>query len=166
MNKQLRTILLTTLTLSALTIALIEISGISRKALFNKYGIGKGTSEHPSDLQLQSEREEKVSKLPKTTISFDESKYKFGTIKEGAVVKHAFRFRNTGTQPLMIAEVIATCGCTIPTYSKEPVLPGKDGTIVVEFHSAGKTGVQQKSIFVVANTQPEKTPIGFEATVK
>jgi len=166
MNKQIKTILLTILTLSAFTIALIELSGVSRKALFNKYGIGKGTKEHPSDLQLQSERDDKVSKMPKTTIWFDESKHKFGTIKEGEVVKHTFKFKNTGGNPLLIADVIATCGCTIPTYSKEPVLPGKEGSIVVAFHSRGKTGLQQKSVFVVANTQPEKTPIGFEAEVK
>lgn len=166
MNNELKTILLTILTLSTLTIALVELSGVSRRALFNKYAIGKGTKEHPSELQIQSERDEQVNNMPRTTIAFENSKHKFGTIKEGTVSRHTFKFKNTGSNPLLIANVIATCGCTIPTYSKEPVLPGREGSIDVEFHSAGKKGMQQKSVFVVANTTPQRTPIGFEAEVK
>ncbi len=165
MNKQLKTVLLTVLTLSALTIAIVELSGVSRRALINKYGIGKGTEERPSEMQQQLDREAKVARMPKTTILFTESKHNFGKITEGEKVRHDYEFTNSGTAPLMISDVIVTCGCTVPSFPKEPVLPGNKGKITIEFDSEDKAGMVRKSVFVNANTAPERTPIGFEAEV-
>jgi hypothetical protein len=165
MNKTVKTILLTVLTLSMLTIALIELSGVSRKALFNKYKIGAGTPEHPSALQQQLDREASVAKMAKTSIRFTESKHNFGTISEGEKVRHDYEFTNTGSAPLMISDVIVTCGCTAPSFPKEPILPGQKGKVTIEFDSEGKTGMVRKSVFVNANTLPERTAIGFEVEV-
>lgn len=84
-------------------------------------------------------------------ISFEESEYNFGDITQGDVVEHTFKFKNTGTQPLVIDRIDVTCGCTTPTYSKEPILPGKTGTVVAKFNSAGKLGNQKKAITVHTN---------------
>src|SRR5687767_14354816 len=71
-------------------------------------------------------------------IKFDIDTYGFDSIVQGDTVKYTFKFKNTGKAPLLITDVQVQCGCTQPTYSKEPIAPGKTGTIYVEFRSAGK----------------------------
>lgn len=89
-----------------------------------------------------------------TRILWLDSMVNFGTIRKGEKIKVAFRFRNTGNRPLVLASVRAGCGCTIPEYTKEPVPPGSEGVVTGAFDSdkAG-TGEVRKSIFVTANTQ-------------
>lgn len=84
-------------------------------------------------------------------ITFETSEYNFGDIKQGDVVEHTFTFTNTGTQPLVIDRVEVTCGCTTPSYTKEPVMPGKTGTVTAKFNSAGKMGQQKKPITIHSN---------------
>ncbi len=165
MSAQLRTILLTVLTLSVFAIALVEISGISSSALFNKYGIGKGREEPAVTPGEEKTRTDRVANMAKTKISFSEPRHDFGTIKEGAVVKHSFTFRNTGTQPLMISKADASCGCTVPSFSKEPIAPGGTGKIDVTFNSANREGRQSKSVLVYSNAQQDRVSIGFDANV-
>lgn len=164
MNPQVKTVLLTILTLSLLTIALIELSGVSSKALFNKYGIGSA-SPYGTELQERNARDEKVKKMPKTAIFFEQDKFDFGKIKEGAKVKHAFKFKNTGQHPLMIADAVASCGCTIPSFSREPVLPGNEGEITVEFNTQGRKGHNHKNVMVISNADRERVSVSFEAEV-
>jgi len=56
-------------------------------------------------------------------IEFENAIYDFGTVKEGATVEHSFKFKNTGNAPVILAQVSASCGCTTPDYTKEPILP-------------------------------------------
>ena len=165
MNPQLKTILLTVLTLSVFAIALVELSGVSSTALFNKYGIGDGGHTH-EDEKLVDKRKEEVKAMPKTQISFDDTKHNFGTITEGEIVKHAYHFKNTGTNPLLISNAQASCGCTVPSYPKEPIPPGGEGEIVVEFNSTNRPGQQNKNVLVYSNAQEEAMSIGFVAEVK
>ncbi|MCD6062561.1 MAG: hypothetical protein K0R82_472 [Flavipsychrobacter sp.] len=168
MNTQLKTILLTVLTLSIFVIALVELSGVSSTALFNKYGIGNGgtgqMSEGTPDEQLQKDAQRKA--MPKTTISFDDTKHSFGTITDGEVVKHAYKFKNTGEHPLLISNAVASCGCTVPSYPKEPIPPGGEGEILVEFNSKNRVGHQQKNVLIYSNAQEEAMSIGFDVDVK
>lgn len=166
MNQQLKAVLLTVLTLSCFVIALVELSGVSSTALFNKYGIGKmGSNNSPAPNEAMA-RDKQVATMPKTTIYFYETKHSFGEIKEGDVVKYPYRFKNTGTNPLMIAKVDVTCGCTVPTFSKEPIQPGGEGEIMIQYNSAHHPGHQQKNALVHSNAQDEAISIGFEADVK
>lgn len=165
MNAQLKTILLTVLTLSVFTIALVELSGVSQRALFNKYGIGKETG-HNTELDERSSRESRVKTMPKTKMVFPEDKFNFGKIKEGDKVRHAFKFKNLGDNPLMISDAIASCGCTVPSFSKEPILPGGEGEILVEFNSANRKGHQSKNVIIVSNADREKISVSFEAEVE
>jgi hypothetical protein len=99
-------------------------------------------------------------------ISFQETTHDFGSIKEGEVVKHTFIFTNTGKSPLVIESASSTCGCTVPEVPKEPIAPGAEGKIEVQFSSAGKGGTQQmKVISIKANTQPEITQVNIKANV-
>lgn len=168
MNQQLKTVLLTVLTLSVFAIALVELSGISSRALFNKYGIGEGGHEHAheDDKDEVKKREEKMKAMPKTTISFDDTKHNFGTITEGEKVKHAYKFKNTGNNPLLISNAVASCGCTVPSYPKQPIPPGGEGEIVVEFNSTNRAGQQKKNVMIYSNAQEEAMSIGFDVEVK
>lgn len=173
MNAQFKTILLTVATLSLLTIALIELSGISTTALYNKYNIGDGRHDHAQQeeyinqkLEEEKDQADAVKAMPKTKISFQEEQYDFGKIKEGEKVSHQYVFTNTGDKPLMIANVIPSCGCTIPTYSKSPILPGEKGEINIEFNSINRKGVQKKNIIVVSNAERERVSIGFTVEVE
>lgn len=102
-------------------------------------------------------------KTPKTggpQIVFDDESHNFGTIKEGIVAVYTFKFTNTGDQPLILKDVRPSCGCTTPDWSKEPVLPGKTGQIIVKFNSAGRPGRFNKSITITSNV-PDATKILF-----
>ncbi|MFT2009908.1 DUF1573 domain-containing protein [Pontibacter sp. 13R65] len=85
-------------------------------------------------------------------LTFDEAEFNFGDITQGDVVEHVFKFTNTGTQPLVIERVDVTCGCTTPSWTKEPVMPGKTGFVTAKFNSAGKMGQQKKAITVHSNS--------------
>ena len=164
MNAQLKTVLLTVLTLSCFVIALVELSGISSTALFNKYGIGGHPGQVAPDVVATKEKEAKA--MAKTTITFDNLKHSFGEIKEGTIAKHSYHFKNTGSNPLLIYNAIASCGCTVPSYPKEPIPPGGEGEITVEFNSHGRTGHQDKNVLIYSNGQQEAMSIGFDADVK
>ncbi len=84
-------------------------------------------------------------------ITFEEGSHDFGDIYQGDKVEHVFKFENTGTQPLIITNVQTTCGCTATDWPRDPVLPGKTGSIKVTFDSAGKYGRQNKIITIVSN---------------
>ncbi|MCC2545809.1 DUF1573 domain-containing protein [Hymenobacter sp. BT175] len=98
-------------------------------------------------------------------MTFAETTHNFGDIKAGDVVKHTFTFTNTGKSPLLIENAQASCGCTTPNWTKEPVAPGKTGTIDVQFDSHGKTGLQNKQIAIRANTQPSITQIEIRTNI-
>lgn len=102
-----------------------------------------------------------------TSIAFEEANntFKFGTIKEGEKVRHKFKFKNSGTKPLSIADAKASCGCTVPQWPKEPIAPGATSTIDVEFDSKGKVGSQTKTVTVTANTNPAQTILTISGEV-
>ncbi|MFD1316591.1 DUF1573 domain-containing protein [Namhaeicola litoreus] len=85
-------------------------------------------------------------------INFDRSEHDFGTINEGDVVETTFDFKNTGKNELIIYSAKASCGCTVPEYPKQPILPGESGIIKVKFNSAGKPNKQMKEITLTTNT--------------
>ncbi len=98
-------------------------------------------------------------------ISFAESSYNFGEVKEGTIVTKAFEFTNTGKVPLLINNAKSTCGCTVPKWPKEPILPGGTGSISVRFDTKNKFKQQRKPITVMANTYPSNTVVYLEGFV-
>lgn len=93
------------------------------------------------------------------TIDFDELEFNFGTVIQGEKVSHSFVFKNNGNGNLIISNVKASCGCTVPKWSKEPIKPGKTGLIELVFDSANRDGKQTKSAQVYSNTQPNATEL-------
>ncbi|HEX8659156.1 MAG TPA: DUF1573 domain-containing protein, partial [Hymenobacter sp.] len=87
---------------------------------------------------------DKAAPVAGPAITFEESKYDFGSVVQGGTVDHVFKFKNTGTAPLIISNIGVSCGCTTPEWTKDPVLPGKTGSITAHFNSTGKMGMQNK----------------------
>lgn len=102
---------------------------------------------------------------PLPEFTFAETAFDFGQIKEGDVVSHTFNFTNTGDAPLIIQNATASCGCTVPSYPKQPVAPGGTGEIVVEFNSARNPGVQNKTVTITANTYPSQSKLNIKSVV-
>jgi hypothetical protein len=95
----------------------------------------------------------------KAAITFETERHDFGRLVDGEVVEYSFKFKNTGTGDLLIANASASCGCTVPDYPKQLIKPGEDNFIKVRFDSKGKIGTFEKSVMITANTEPRETVI-------
>lgn len=102
---------------------------------------------------------------PFAELSFEKMQHDFGTIQEGDVVSETFTFTNTGETDLIISNAKGSCGCTVPSWPKEPIAPGATGEIVVEYNSKGKSGPQNKVVTITANTDPNITQLKISSTV-
>jgi Protein of unknown function (DUF1573) len=98
-------------------------------------------------------------------FSFNETSFDFGTLNSGDVVSHEFTFKNTGNADLVISQATGSCGCTVPEYPKDPISPGKQGTIKVTFNSEGQGGQIAKTITILANTIPATKVLTVSAEV-
>ncbi|MBR4757259.1 MAG: DUF1573 domain-containing protein [Bacteroidaceae bacterium] len=100
-------------------------------------------------------------------IEFDTLRINLGTFAEkDAVQKCTFAFTNTGDAPLVINQAFASCGCTVPTYTKDPVKPGEKGKIEVTYNGKGKVaGHFSKTITVRSNAKTEIVRLTIEGTM-
>lgn len=92
-------------------------------------------------------------------IFFPETQFDFGKVKEGSKLNHTFTFQNTGTQPLIIKDVKTSCGCTAAVLSEKNILPGKSGSIKVDFDTSKRQGKTSKLITVVSNDNSEPNKV-------
>ena len=99
-------------------------------------------------------------------MTFEHETWDFGVLTDGEVVEHEFSFKNTGTKALLISDVQASCGCTIPKWPREPISPGQESVIKVSFNSTGKHENINKDVTIFANTNPVKKKLTFKAYVK
>jgi Protein of unknown function (DUF1573) len=99
-------------------------------------------------------------------IEFETTEYNFGEVKEGAVVKHSFKFKNTGRVPLLISNAQASCGCTVPEWPKEAIPVGGSSEITAKFNTEGKQNQQTKNITITANTYPGTSQVSVTGFVK
>ncbi|MCC6818746.1 MAG: DUF1573 domain-containing protein [Bacteroidia bacterium] len=83
-----------------------------------------------------------------TAIAFETTTHDFDTLVEGEHGRWRFKFKNNGPVPITIYDAASSCGCVVPNYSKEPILPGEESEISVEFNSSGKIGLFNKSVIV------------------
>jgi len=98
-------------------------------------------------------------------FEFPEMEHDFGTIPEGQVVEHLFKFTNNGQAPLVISNITASCGCTSPDWTKAPVKPGEEGFVKVVFNSTAKSGSQSPTVSIQANTNPTVTRLRLKGSV-
>lgn len=100
-------------------------------------------------------------------IKFDKVTVDFGTFSESSPIQEAtFTFTNVGKSPLVINQVVASCGCTAPTYPKQPIAPGQKGEVKVKYNGEGKfPGHFKKMITVRTNGVPEMTRLYVEGNM-
>ncbi|MEZ5046807.1 MAG: DUF1573 domain-containing protein [Chitinophagaceae bacterium] len=87
---------------------------------------------------------------------FNEETHDFGTLKEGPVAEYVFEFTNVGKEPLIIQNCSASCGCTTPDWTKDPIMPGKKGKITVKYNTQGRPGGFNKTVYIQSNAKSEK----------
>ena len=100
----------------------------------------------------------------RSRITFEKTTHNFGSFPESSPkVTCVFKFKNSGDGPLVIHQAIASCGCTVPQYPKEPIKPGESGQITVTYNGAGKfPGHFKKSITIRTNGKNEMTRLYIE----
>lgn len=106
---------------------------------------------------------------PQTSIEFDETTFQWGELIEGEKIQNVFTFTNTGNEPLIISNAKGSCGCTVPRWPREPIMPGETADLLVEFNSKGKGKVeganQSKRVTITANTDPVNTYLTIKGKV-
>ncbi len=142
------------LTVLVLSLSLITISCKENAA--NKI--------NKENLKIAKKRDTKI-KTGGARLSFDKTEHDFGVISEGDVVETTFKFTNTGKIELIITSAKGSCGCTVPEWPKQPILPGESGEIKVKFNSSGKPNLQQKNVTLITNTANGKEVIKIKAQV-
>jgi Protein of unknown function (DUF1573) len=100
-----------------------------------------------------------------TEIQWIDSVFDFGTLDAGPVVAASFRFKNTGSKPLVIESVTAGCGCTEPEKPADPIMPGQEGVVKAKFKSENQMGAVQKNITVSANAPARNYTLYIKGTV-
>ena len=98
-------------------------------------------------------------------IEIENSDFDFGDIEQGDIVSHVFKFRNIGKNDLVILDAHASCGCTVPDWTKTPVKNGERGEVKITFNSSGKSGLQQKTVTLRTNTADGNEIINFKANI-
>jgi hypothetical protein len=93
-----------------------------------------------------------ASYAQKGVVKFAKIEHDFAKIEQGKPVSHVFEFTNTGTDPVVLGNVTASCGCTTPEWTREPVMPGKKGSIKATFN-AGVMGPFNKTVTVPSNAE-------------
>jgi hypothetical protein len=98
-------------------------------------------------------------------MEFEQETFDMGKMKEGEEISQSFKFKNTGKSPLVISDAKGSCGCTVPEWPRAPIAPGESGEIRFKFNSKGKSGLQDKTITIVANTNPNQTVLHIKGEV-
>ena len=99
-------------------------------------------------------------------LKFEQEIHNFGTIQEGDPAVHEFKFTNEGDQPIIMSNVRASCGCTTPFWTREPVAPGETGSIKASYNSKGRPGNFHKTITITSNSTTPTKVLQIKGTVE
>ncbi|OSZ80039.1 hypothetical protein CAP36_01885 [Chitinophagaceae bacterium IBVUCB2] len=128
----------------------------------------KTTSGSTTELTAEEKERSKTDSSNFTSIQWLDSTFlDLGKVKKGETVEVSFRFKNTGNKQLVIADVSAGCGCTIPEKPQQPFAPGEEGVIKAKFESKNQNvGPHQKPVYVTANTNtPNPILLNFKVEI-
>jgi hypothetical protein len=98
-------------------------------------------------------------------MTFENTTVDYGTIDKGAEPLRKFKFTNTGNEPLIIKTAKGSCGCTVPTYPKEPIMPGESNVIEVRYDTQ-RPGAFTKTITLTTNEATETRMLTIKGDVK
>ncbi|MDG2193856.1 MAG: DUF1573 domain-containing protein [Polaribacter sp.] len=115
---------------------------------------------------VEAQKRDLKTSIGAPVLKFDNADYNFGTVVEGAIVERTFVVTNTGKSPLLITDAITTCGCTVPSWPKDtPIAPGDSVDILVKFNTAGKVGIQSKTVTLFTNTVIGREAVRLKGSV-
>ena len=98
-------------------------------------------------------------------MQFDQTEVDYGTIEKGSDPLRLFTFKNTGTEPLVIQGAKGSCGCTVPSYPKEPIMPGATSQIEVRYDT-NREGAFQKTVTLTTNETTNTRVLTIKGSVK
>ena len=114
----------------------------------------KGSSDPNDMIQLPMLPDGTVDTTKVAKMEFEAPLFEFDTVTEGAIVTQSFKFKNTGTVPLIISDAKSSCGCTVPEWPTDAIEPGGTGEITAKFNTTHKMGGQNKAVRIFANIYP------------
>ncbi len=123
------------------------------------------TPQPPTPVEEKKEEKATPPNPNSPKLNFKEETYSFSEVPEGPQVTHEFKFQNTGKEPLVLSNVKASCGCTTPSWPKEPILPGKEAAILVTYNTQGRPGPFTKSITITSNADTPNKVIYIKGEV-
>ncbi len=159
--------------LGLIAFSLVFMSGCNNSDIESRI---KGLEKRVADLETSKAKPEltlaqnvqtaeELPSGPAPKFKFEHEEFDFGTIKEGSVVSHTFKFTNVGEAPLIIQNASSSCGCTVPEWTKNPIPVGGTGEIMVKYDSKNKSGMENKTVNITANTVPEVTKLSIKTMV-
>jgi hypothetical protein len=98
-------------------------------------------------------------------FKFKEKTHDYGEVPEGPAAEYDFVFKNVGRQPIVIKEAHGSCGCTVPQWPREPIMPGKKGTIHVSYNTSGRPGNIQKDVIITSDAAQSPMVLHIKGTV-
>ena len=108
--------------------------------------------------------QEKAENPNAPTIDFETKVIDYGTIEKGANGQREFLFTNNGKEPLIITNARGSCGCTVPSWPREPIAPGESGVIKVKYDTQ-RVGPINKSVTVNTNSSTPVTTLRIKGKV-
>jgi len=99
-------------------------------------------------------------------FKFDEETHDFGTVPEGPKAECDFDFKNTGKEPIIIKEAHGSCGCTVPEWPHDPIMPKQHAKIHVTYSTQGRVGQINKDVIITSNAQQNPMRLHITGTVK
>jgi hypothetical protein len=122
---------------------LVYITGLLTLLLFG------AACKNQNSTEVSGTDVEKTGSRPE--IRFEKTEHDLGKVLQGEKVGYNFIFTNVGDASLVIMDASASCGCTVPRYSKKPIAPGEKGSVEVVFDSSGRMGQQSKTVTLKTN---------------
>ena len=116
------------------------------------------------NLETAKKRDVEISKGA-AEIKFDITEYDFGTVNEGEIVEAKYMVTNAGKTDLIISNVQASCGCTVPVWPKEPIKPGDSAEVLANFNTTGKPNRQAKTLTLFTNTAKGREVLRLKGSV-
>ena len=150
--------------LSLVSVAFLTVFSFCKN---NDSGVktSKGSNDPNSSVNLPMNPDGTVDTTKVAKMEFEQPIFEFDTVKEGTIVTHAFKFKNTGAVPLIISDAKSSCGCTVPEWPTEAVEPGGTGEITAKFNTTHKMGGQNKVVRVSANIYPGPATVALKGFV-
>lgn len=140
-------------------------AGVKKESKKEIQEISAGGSKISDIIRNPIDADKSIDTVNVAKMVFEEPIHRFGSVKEGDIIKHTFKFVNEGTVPLVITNAKSTCGCTVPKWPREAIGPGESSKIEVKFDTKNKEGQQSKPITITANTYPQKTILKMAGTI-